>query len=171
MGRPTIYSDELAKTICQRLAEGESLRAICRDEIMPAKSTVLAWCLDSKHPFSDQYARARDIQADTLADELLEIADDGTNDWVEKETRNGSMILCDHEHIQRSRLRVDTRKWIASKLKPKRYGEKLSIAGHDGGPINPTLESKWAETLKDPAKLAAAKLLLESKTDAENKSE
>lgn len=62
-----------------------------------------------------------------MADELLEIADDGSNDWMEKTVGSGETItVVDHEHVQRSRLRVDTRKWYLSKLAPKRYSEKLA---------------------------------------------
>ena len=76
-GRPTVYSDKLAATICGRLAEGESLRTICADDAMPGKSTVLRWLLDGEHKvFRDQYARAREAQADYFADEILAIADD-----------------------------------------------------------------------------------------------
>jgi hypothetical protein len=134
IGRPTLYNEALALEICTRLADGESLRKICNDEHMPHRHTVLNWAMDTKHPFFDQYARARDIQADTYADEIVDIADDGTLDWVEMHTRQGAKIVGDHEHIQRSRLRVDSRKWIASKLKPKRYGDKITTehTGADG---------------------------------------
>lgn len=132
MGRPTLYSQELAARICGELVEGRSLRAICREEDMPCTASVFLWLI--QHPeFSDQYARAREAQADSLADELLDIADDSTNDWIDRETRSGRIIrVVDEEAIGRSRLRVDTRKWIASKLKPKKYGEKLELGGAVG---------------------------------------
>jgi hypothetical protein len=126
-GRPTIFTQELAKTICRRLAEGETLRAICRDDAMPDRSTVMDW-LDKKEDFSSQYDAARIKQAHHLFEELLEIADDGTNDFVEKETEKGKVIVtADKEHISRSRLRVDTRKWFLSKVLPKVYGDKLDV--------------------------------------------
>lgn len=84
-----------------------------------------------------------------MADDLLEIADDGTNDFVEKERPNGPKFLAfDGEHVQRSRLRVDTRKWILAKALPKIYGDKLTaeVTGKDGGPIETTYtprRSKW----------------------------
>lgn len=122
-GRPSKFNQKVADLICERLSEGESLRAICKDEGMPKISTVLAWTMDMKGSFFAQYARARDIQADVWADEINSIADDSTNDWMM--TKDG--IKPDKEHINRSRLRIDTRKWICSKLKPKRYGDKLEV--------------------------------------------
>lgn len=106
IGRPSLYTPELATQICARLAEGESLRAICRDDAMPARSTVIAWVLENK-AFSDQYAKAREIGYRDMAEEILEIADDKAGD------------------AQRDRLRVDSRKWLLSKALPKIYGEKL----------------------------------------------
>jgi hypothetical protein len=132
-GRPSLYTETLAAKFCRRLAEGETLRAICRDKAMPDKATVLRWLADKKKAeFRDQYAHARDMQADALFDEALEIADDASGDWMED--KDGKKIL-DHEHVQRSRLRVDTRKWAAGKLAPKRYGDKLQHTGEGGGPI------------------------------------
>ncbi len=132
-GRPTRYTPKVAADICTRLAEGESLRAICRDDAMPSLSTVTGWLFDGEHEeFSEQYARAREVQAEVLADELADIADEATGDLT---TDKDGKAVVDHEHIQRSRLRVDTRKWIASKLLPKRYGDKLQHTGEGGGPI------------------------------------
>ena len=131
-GRPTVYSKALAETICRRLAEGESLRAICRDDATPALSTVLAWLFDGEHDeFSEQYARARKAQAELRADEIVDLADDNAGDWTIDEKGNP---VVDHDHIARSRLRVDARKWIASKLLPK-YGDKVQHTGEGGGPV------------------------------------
>ncbi len=132
-GRPSLYTEALAAKICARLAEGETLRSICRDEAMPDKATVLRWLADeAKADFRDQYAHARDMQADALFDEALEIADDASGDWTVD--KDGKKVL-DHEHIQRSRFRVDTRKWAAGKMAPKRYGDKIQHTGDGGGPI------------------------------------
>ncbi len=132
-GRPSLYTEALAARICERLAEGETLRSVCRDQAMPAKTTVLRWLGDAKNTdFRDQYAHAREMQADALFDEALEIADDASGDWAVD--KDGKKTL-DHEHVQRSRLRVDTRKWAAGKLAPKRYGDKLQHTGEGGGPI------------------------------------
>lgn len=130
MGRPSEFTQQIADTICERISDGESLRAICREDAMPNKATVFRW-LAANPLFSDQYARAREAQADTLADELTDIADDARNDWMERLGEDGQPLGWreNGEAIQRSRLRVDTRKWIASKLKPKKYGERLELAG------------------------------------------
>lgn len=121
VGRPSKFTQELADTICDRLAGGESLRKICSGDDMPAGSTVWLWLSENKL-FSEQYARAREAQADKLADEIIEIADDGRNDTYQGE--NGEAV--NHDVIARSRLRVDARKWYASKLAPKKYGDKVT---------------------------------------------
>ena len=127
IGRPTIYSDDLAKLICSRIASGESVRSICQDEDMPAKASVMLWLIDGEHQFfSDQYAKARQIQAETLADELFDIADDGTNDWMKRTGKEGEeAYILNGEAVARSRLRVDTRKWFLSKVLPK-FADKPS---------------------------------------------
>lgn len=134
-GRPSKFTKEMASRICERLAAGETLRAICRDDDVPAAQTVLRWTAANTE-FSEQYARARETGYSHMADELVEIADDGTNDYVEKERENGTKhVVFDAEHVQRSKLRVDTRKWLLSKALPKVYGDKLEHTGPDGGPI------------------------------------
>ena len=136
MGRPSNYSQEIVSAICERLANGESLRKICADDDMPAISAVFQW-LSLHKEFAEQYARAREVQADTLFDEILEIADNGQNDTYTDENGN---IRTDQDVIARSRLRVDSRKWMAGKLRPKVYGDKLALGGADDlPPINQSL--------------------------------
>lgn len=102
---------------------------------MPNKSTVFRW-LAADEAFRDQYARAREAQADALFDDILDIADDGTNDYMTKTNADGSEYeALNAEHIQRSRLRVDARKWMAGKLLPKKYGEKITHANDPENPI------------------------------------
>ena len=154
-GRPSLYTEALAAKICRRLAEGETLRSVCRDKAMPAISTVMGWLFNGKHEvFLEQYARAREMQADALFDEALEIADDASGDWTVD--KDGKKTL-DHEHVQRSRLRVDTRKWAAGKLAPKRYGDKLQHTGEGGGPIRTEVDLTGIPTdiLREMRKLAA----------------
>lgn len=129
-GRPTDYTQETADIICERLADGESLRTICDDADMPARSTVFRW-LSLHKEFSDQYARAKEVQAEVLADELISIADDGRNDWMERKNEDGENIGWreNGEALRRSALRIDTRKWVAAKLLPKKYGEKIAVGG------------------------------------------
>lgn len=127
-GRPSEYTPEMADRICELLAEGKSLRSICLIDEMPAQSTVCRW-LANREEFRKQYAYAREVQADTLADEILDIADDGANDYMgEDEKYNG-------DAVQRSRLRVDARKWLAGKLKPKVYGEKTLLGSDPDNPL------------------------------------
>lgn len=132
MGRPSLYTEELAKTICSRIASGESLRAICREDGMPELTTVMNWRL-SKPEFLEQYARAREMQAEVFGDELLEIVDDGRNDWMERTDPGNEGYDFKGEHVQRSRLRFDARRWWMSKVLPKQYGEKLDL--NHGGEI------------------------------------
>jgi hypothetical protein len=123
------FDQNTADRICERLVNGESLRKICLSDDMPHAATVCRWLAENE-PFREQYAHARDAQADTLADEILDIADDGTNDWMsDKDDEEGTTYNGDA--VQRSKLRVDARKWLASKLKPKKYGEKIDVTSGD----------------------------------------
>ncbi|WP_316196301.1 MULTISPECIES: terminase small subunit protein [unclassified Bradyrhizobium] len=128
MARPSDYNDEIAALILGRMAEGESLRAICRDEAMPAASTVFLWL--SKHKaFSEQYARAAELRAHAFAEDIIEISDDGTNDT----TADGEgRTIVNHDVIARSRLRVDTRKWLMARMAPKKYGDKIETTLQGG---------------------------------------
>jgi hypothetical protein len=126
MGRPSDYTQEIADLICEKLCDGESLRAICLSDDMPSRSTVFKWLNDNQY-FSDQYARAKEEQAESLADDIIAIADqyDTAKDTLQPDL------------VQRAKLRIDSRKWVASKLKPKKYGDKVQteISGKDGGPL------------------------------------
>lgn len=116
--------------MCAQLSNGVSLRTVCLAEDMPSKTTVFNW-LRTIPEFLDQYERAKAECADSLADEILDIADNSVNDYMEKRAEGGdeeaaASIILHAENIQRARLRVDARKWIASKLKPKKYGDKVT---------------------------------------------
>lgn len=121
-GRPTKYNKWIARAICLRLMDGESLRSICDREEYPARRAVLYW-LNSNEDFMRQYMQAREIQQELLYEELFEIADDGTNDFMEKEGSGQEVV--NHENINRSRLRVDTRKWVMERMAPKKYSGKI----------------------------------------------
>lgn len=113
--------------ICDRLAGGESLRAICSDPHMPDLVTVYRW-IRADEELRQRYARAREEQADTLFDQIQQIADDGLNDtYVDDEGR----VRVDHEVVARSKLRIEARKWLAGKLRPKVYGDKIEVE-HSG---------------------------------------
>ncbi|QJP10465.1 DNA packaging protein [Pseudomonas multiresinivorans] len=138
-GRPTDYSEDLAEVICLRLAEGDSLRTICRDDEMPDKATVLRWVARNEQ-FRDQYVRAKHEGAEALAEEMFDIADDASNDWMERLDAEGQGIgwQINGDHVRRSQLRIDVRKWYLSKIMPKKYGDKqqLQHTGGEGGPID-----------------------------------
>lgn len=141
-GRPSTYSQEIADTICDRIANGESLKSICEEDGLPSKSTVFKW-LNEQEGFSDKYARAREAQADALFDDILSIADDGRNDWMERQDDEGGNIGWreNGEALRRSQLRIDARKWMAGKLRPKKYGEKLDIEQKTTHEAGDTLQS------------------------------
>jgi len=126
IGRPTKYTQKLADEICSKLAEGESMRTVCKPTNMPCKATLFKW-LRTKEEFLDQYTRAKLESADALTDEMLDIADDATNDWMERQGKDAEGYEVNGEHIQRSRLRIETRKWLSSKLKPKKYGDRTNL--------------------------------------------
>lgn len=136
----THYTQEMADELCQRICNGESVRTICKDETMPSAAFIFAE-LARNRPFAEQYARAKEVQADFYAEQIIEIADDGKNDTYLDEDGNKRT---DQDVIGRSRLRVDARKWYAGKLAPKKYGDKLAIGGADD---LPPIESKVDVTL------------------------
>ncbi len=128
-GRPTRFTKKMGDEICERLAEGESLRSICRDDHIAHRGNVFRWLLSDKKIYStfrDQYALAREIQAECLIDDIFDIADDSTNDYMEnrqaKDSDDAPMVV-NPEAIGRARLRVDTRKWHASRI-ITRYKDK-----------------------------------------------
>jgi hypothetical protein len=132
MGRRSDYTPELADTICERIADGQSVREIAAAEDMPAMSTIFRW-LSERAEFQEQYARAKEAQAEYMADEILHIADDGTNDWMERGSGENKAWVENGEALGRSRLRIDARKWLLGKLQPKKYGDK--VAHEHGGVI------------------------------------
>ena len=135
-GRPSRYTQALADRICERLAAGETLRAICRDDGMPVESAVRAWALNAKSPFYAQYARAREIGYLGMGDELLEIADTTQEGVTVKESDRGTETRTG-DMIEHRKLRVDTRKWMLARMLPKVYGDKLAheLGGIGGGPV------------------------------------
>lgn len=128
MGRPSSFTQQMADLICERIADGESLRTICEGKTMPGRATVFQW-LAAIPSFADQYAHARDAQADALADDLIHIVD------TEKDP-------------QRARVRMDARKWVASKLKPKKYGDQMrtELTGENGGALLISISKQPKET-------------------------
>ena len=142
-GQPSAYTPELAAKVCEHIANGLSLRAIAAIPDMPATSTIMAWLDGARPEFSEQYARAREAQADKMAEDIIAIADeectmiraskhglDGDDDGMQE-------VVFDTTAVARNRLRVDARKWLASKLAPKKYGDKIQNehTGAGGGAI------------------------------------
>ena len=119
-----MFSQETADRICERLALGDSLRKACIATGGPDPATVLRWADDKKLAFSQQYADARARGYQLLADEIIEISDDSAGDTVTDDDGN---VRTDAERVARSKLRVDSRKWVLSKMLPKVYGEKLDV--------------------------------------------
>lgn len=145
LGRPSKYTTQIADVICHRLIGGESLRQICRDDGMPATGTVCRWLSDNER-FREQYRYAREAQAEAIYDEMFDIADDARNDWMERETKNGGLVVVpNHEHISRSKLRINMRMWALARMAPKRYGDRIhqELTGKDGAALNsPTISNE-----------------------------
>jgi len=144
-GRPSDYSLELTDKICSRVSMGESLRSVCRDPAMPVPETVYRW-FRLHEEFKDQYVLSKRDSADAHEDMIIDISDNPPGQPVFDENgnplldENGRAVLrLDNVAIQHAKLRVDSRKWAASKLKPKKYGEKLAIGGDESmAPIGVT---------------------------------
>lgn len=130
MGRPTKYTEELAAEILTRIAEGESLRRITMEPGMPSHASVYLWLLQ-RPDFSDKYARARDEQAETLADEIIAIADEPPAEV----TDDKGISRTDSGWVTWQKNRMDARKWVAAKLKPKKYGDRQIVAGDAENPL------------------------------------
>ena len=116
--------EQLKPIILARLANGESLRQICKTEGMPHESTVRFWTLDDAE-FATQYARARSSGLDSIAEEIQEIADETSGDSGE----NANAV------VQRARVRIDARKWLLSKMRPDKYGDRTVLAGDAAAPL------------------------------------
>lgn len=116
-GRPSAYTDEIAREICRRLIDGESLRAICEDDHMPSKSTVLLWAATNES-FSDQYAYARELSAEADADDVAHYARMAATGKIEPAAATAA---------------INGLKWSAGKRQPKKYGDKIAHVGGDEG--------------------------------------
>ena len=136
--------------ICAQIADGMPLRVICRQEGMPAWRTVYQW-IEADPEFAARMEKARLLGYDAIAEEALEIADDGRNDWMEREGDDGDGYKLNGEHVQRSKLRIETRLKLLAKWHPKKYGEKVTQehTGPGGGAVQ---FEKITRTIVDPAK-------------------
>ena len=123
------FSQELFDDICIAIGQGSSLRSICSREGMPATSTFMKWVAENS-TLAEQYARAMQLRADHMFEDILDIADHTDNDTIYTE---GGGAMPNSEWISRSRLRVDARKWMLGKMHPKKYGDKTAVDVTSGG--------------------------------------
>lgn len=136
VGRPEVYSNEIVDKICKLIATGnKGLQRLCREyKDIPHFDTMYRWLSDpAKYKyFTEQYARAKELQADFLADEIIEISDEkviGSKTIHKIGGKNGDVIE-NHtglDQVERSKLKVEARKWTAAKLRPKKYGNKIDV--------------------------------------------
>jgi hypothetical protein len=111
------FTPDLFDRICERIAEGESLRSICRAKDMPNKRTVMRW-LEKSEALQLQYSEAQNLRAECYFDEIIDIADSKADP-------------------QKTRVQIDARKWVLARMNPKKYGDKFTqeLTGADGGPV------------------------------------
>lgn len=126
-----MFSQVKADIICERLAMGESLNAICQEDEMPAESTVRTWVLNDVEGFAANYTRAREIGYEHHADLILDLADKSRKGVKRTVKANGDVEEVEGDMVERSRLQIDARKWILAKMLPKRYGDRLDL-NHSG---------------------------------------
>ena len=137
VGRPLSYTDKIAEYICRELMMGRTLTSICKEDGIPTLPTVFTWLSKENKNYNEDflklYMRAREIQADTVADEVVDIARDNTRDFYKKyNKKTGEVeIIADLDHIQRDRLAVDTLKWKAARLYPMKYSERMQLTGKE----------------------------------------
>lgn len=131
--------------ICARLATGETLRSICRDETMPAFATVYLW-MENDPAIDARIARARELGEEAISQQCLEIADDATRDFID--TADGPKL--DSEHVQRSKLRIWTRLELLKRWNPRKWGDKVDLS-HGVQPDNP-LADLFAQVAGTPIK-------------------
>jgi hypothetical protein len=139
-GRPRSYNKSIAAYICNELIKGRSLTSICRESNMPSMPTVFSWLNSSKPYYIDDffksYSIAREIQAEILANQIIDIADDGSHDIYLIRDRNGKEVMkVNYDHIKRCELRIHARKWLASHLLPRKYGKKVRLTEAGNKPL------------------------------------
>lgn len=141
-GRPSNFTEEVGEFICETIAVNpKPLWDLCREhELFPADPcTINRWRW--KHPeFGEKFNKAKEFQAQILAEEIIEISDDKSQDWIEN--KKGQMVF-NVEHVKRSQLRIDARKYVAGKLARRHYGERMAIE-HTG-----FSHDKWCAGFKD----------------------
>jgi hypothetical protein len=148
--RPSIYTAELADRILDELMEGRLLIDICDDPGMLSTRTIRLWAQVDREGFAARYDRAQEIDLNAMADQMLAIADDGRNDWIVYRRKDGAAeVILDHEHVSGSRLRVNARRWVLTKMLPRLYGDRPD------GITKPEVDNGWAasnRSRQDPTK-------------------
>jgi hypothetical protein len=152
MARPSEYSPEVVDAICDRMVNGQGLLKICADDNMPGRVTVYRW-LASKPEFRKRFAEAREALMDFYAEQILNIAFDESGDVILDQGKDGkTSAVANHAKVQRDRLKVDSLKWTASRLFPKRYGDKMELLGQSDSPR--TAHEAALDELDDPKGLS-----------------
>ncbi len=155
-GRPTVRTEKNRKAILKFVSEAKSLREISRIVGMPSRDSIALWLAEDAE-FSDQYRRAWEASADVDFEEMYEIVDDGSNDWMERHDRHGKFVgwRINGESVARSALRLKQRQWAAARKAPKKYGQAVDLTiGGSGNPIQAiTSEMSEAEAAAAYARL------------------
>lgn len=125
-GRPAKYTKELADRVCFELSQGKSLRTVCKNDWCPEGVTIFKWMREMPE-FLSQYEKAKQESADALAEEIMDIADTPMEGDEVTINADGSKVIKKGDMLGHRRLQIDSRKWIMSKMKPKKYGEKLDM--------------------------------------------
>ena len=146
-GRPELYTEEIGAYICREIAQGRTITKICKETNIPSLPTVMNW-LNQLHPlykesFLNSYKQAREIQAEIFADQTNDIADDGENDtYVGIDSKGRKIVKVNTDHIQRSKLRVENRRWLAAHLLPRKFSDRVQLTGKDDQPLMPVVPTK-----------------------------
>jgi hypothetical protein len=142
MGRPSEFSPEVVDAICERMVQGKGLLQICADDAMPGRTTIYRW-LESNSDFRTRFNRAREGLMDYYAEQILQIAFDESGDIILEQSGDKSKAVANHAKVQRDRLKVDSVKWIASRLFPKRYGDKMELLAENPESGTTRFEYSW----------------------------
>ena len=132
----TVFTQEIFDRICERMAEGESLRAICKTKGFPAKRTVMRW-VENDEALQKQYAKAQMDRIDHYAEQIVDIADECRVGKKVTTKANGDVETVEVDMVERAKVQIDARKWICARMAPKKYGDRVlnEHAGADGGPL------------------------------------
>jgi hypothetical protein len=150
-GAPTKFTPALATEICEAIATTpKGIDRLCElNPHWPTAKCIGEWIQQNREGFGGMYARAKERQADMLAFETVSISDDASADRKVREREDGSTYEeVDHEHIARARLRVDTRKWLAAKLAPRKYGDKVEVSGNPDEPLRHSIKVEFVRPEK-----------------------